>query len=372
MANRSRIEMSQQIFQRLILQAANAGVTIPDVDKPRWIQKLNDDDASLMAKADVSSQQKITRQISAIQIEHDETRYFAVLGLGEIDTAPGGLEPIELTPGLFSAAVTQSDIPPSATGLEILNTIGVLHAEDAGFEGYDLSDIALLFPSIAIYEADQNYEYTSTVVRVLGALTAQSYADGPIAPSASTLAKVSSLFESGSEHVPFENILQGLLSISWGGFFLELYRAVEQLYAVPRLSALVEAWPTPLPYRQLADLLESHLSWRPKEDEALAKIIGECDAAIVQPLIENFCKGRETDQEISAEKVATDIYKVRNRLVHFRAALGEIKHTDDVWDLMIAAMLDLVRDIYQRHGDRFNLYQRHLTLTDMGPFSHSD
>lgn len=105
MANRSRIEMSQQIFhsQRLISQAEDASVTIPDADKPRWIRKLSDDDASLMAKADVSNQQKITRQIRAIQIEHDETRYFAVLGLGEIDTTPSGLQPIELTPGLFSA-----------------------------------------------------------------------------------------------------------------------------------------------------------------------------------------------------------------------------------------------------------------------------
>ena len=153
-----------------------------------------------------------------------------------------------------------------------------------GFDGYELSAITNLFPSIEIFEADQNYEYTANVVRVLGALTARSYADGPIAPSGTTLNKVADIFQSGSEHVPFENVLQGMLSISWGGFFLELYRAIEQLYAVPRLAALVEAWPTSLPYRSLADLLESHLAWRPKEDDALAKIIAECDDTIVAPL----------------------------------------------------------------------------------------
>ena len=134
------------------------------------------------------------------------------------------------------------------------------------------------------------------MVRVLGALTARSYADGPIAPSGTTLNKVADIFQSGSEHVPFENVLQGMLSISWGGFFLELYRAIEQLYAVPRLAALVEAWPTSLPYRSLADLLESHLAWRPKEDDALAKIIAECDDTIVAPLRESFSDHRDGDR----------------------------------------------------------------------------
>ena len=354
MANRRRIEMSTQIFQRLISHANDAGVQVSNAEKPRWIRKLNDDDALLMARADVPSQQKITRQIRALQIEHNEARYFAVLGLTEVDTMPDGLGHVELTPGLFSVVITQSDIQPSATALEVLNAIGARHAEDKDFDGYDLSDISLLFPDISIFEADQNHEYTSNVVRVLGALTARSYSDGPIEPSADTLAKVSSLFEGGSAHIPFENILQGLLSISWGGFFLELYRAVEQLYAVPRLLALVEAWPTPLSYRQLADLLENHLSWRPKEDDALAKLINGCDSVIVQELAETFSKDRDTSQGNLAGKVASDIYRVRNSLVHFKAALGQENHTDYAWEPMIVAMLDLVQDIYQRHGARFN------------------
>ena len=46
---------------------------------------------------------------------------------------------------------------------------------------------------------------------------------------------------------------------------------------------------------------------------------------------------------------------MRNGLVHFRAALGEIKRSNEEWDVMISAMLDLVKDVYGRHGDRFNL-----------------
>ncbi|MFV1543637.1 hypothetical protein VW041_01520 [Phaeobacter sp. JH204A] len=350
--------MNTEIFHRLVLKAANDDVTIPNAGKPRWIRKLNDSDSSLMAKSEISSQLKVTRHIRAIQIEYNKVCHFGVLGHIEKSGTPDGLLPTEITPGLFSVIVTESDIQPSVTGLEILDAIGDLYAGETEFDGFDLSDISKLFPYITVYEADQNYEYTLNVTRVLGALIARSYSDGPIGPSASTLAKVSSLFEAGSEHVPFENILQGLLSISWGGFFLELYRAVEQLYAVPRLSGLVEAWPTPLPYRQLADLLESHLSWRPKEDDALAKIIGECDGEVVKSLIDSFCSDRAADQETSPEKVAKEIYKVRNRLVHFRTALGKATHTDDEWDRMISAMLDLVQDIYRRHGKRFNMEQQ--------------
>jgi hypothetical protein len=339
MANRSRIQMSQQIFERLIAHASDDGVVIPDTDQKRWISRLSDADATLMAEADVLGHQQITRQIRAIHFEHNAVRYFAVLGIGEAESVPDGLVPTELTPGTLSVALTQSDIQPSAKGLEILEAIGDLHGGVEGFNGYELSAITKLFPSIEIFEADQNYEYTANVVRVLGALTARSYVDGPLAPSDTTLKKVSDIFQSGSEHVPFENVLQGMLSISWGGFFLELYRAIEQLYAVPRLAALVEAWPTSLPYRRLADLLESHLAWRPKEDDALAKIIAECDGIIVGPLRESFSGHREADQEITAEKVAADIYKIRNSLVHFRAALGTVQRTNEEWDNMISAML---------------------------------
>jgi len=264
MANRSRIQMSQQIFKRLIAHASDDGVVIPEIDQKRWIRRLSDADASLMAEADVFGHQQITRQIRAIHFEHEAVRYFAVLGIGETGDVPEGLVPTELTPGTLSVALTQSDIQPNAKGLEILEAIGDLHGGIEGFDGYELSAIAKLFPSVEMFEADKNYEYTANVVRVLGALTARSYVDGPIAPSDTTLNKVSDLFQSGSEHVPFENVLQGMLSISWGGFFLELYRAIEQLYAVPRLAALVEAWPTSLPYRSLAYLLESHLAWRPQ------------------------------------------------------------------------------------------------------------
>ncbi|WP_205345662.1 hypothetical protein [Pyruvatibacter mobilis] len=354
MANRSRVKMSQQIFERLITHASENGVVIPSPEQARWIRRLNDADASLMAKADVLEHQQITRQIRAIQFEHDAVRYFAVLGIGEAESLPDGLVPTELTPGTLTVVLEQSDIQPSAKGLEILEAIGGLHGGVDGFEGYELSDITRLYPSIDIFKADQNYEYTKNVVRVLGALTARSYVDGPIAPSGTTLNKVSEVFQSGPEHVPFESVLQGMLSISWGGFFLELYRAIEQLYAVPRLTTLVEAWPTSLPYRSLADLLESHLAWRPKEDDALAKIIAECDDTVVTPLRKSFSAHRDGEREITAEKVAADIYKVRNSLVHFRAALGTVQRTNEEWDDMISAMLGLVKDVYQRHGDRFN------------------
>lgn len=355
MANRLRIRMSQQIFERLIAHASDDGVFIPATDQRRWISRLNDTDASLMAEADVFDHQQITRQIRAICFEHGAVRYFAVLGLGAAVSVPDGLSPTELTPGTFAVALTQADIQPSAKGFEILDAIGDLHGGVEGFGGYELAAIVKLFPNVEMFEADQNYEYTSNVVRVLGALIARSYSDGPIAPSDTTWNKVSDLFQSGSEHVPFENVLQGMLSISWGGFFLELYRTIEQLYAVPRLTALVEAWPTTLPYRRLADLLESHLAWRPKEDDALAKIIAECDDSVVGALRDSFSGHRDADQKITAEKVAGDIYKVRNSLVHFRAALGTVQRTNEEWDDMISAMLDLVKDVYQRHGNRFNL-----------------
>lgn len=341
------------IFHRLIEHAKREGVDVANADKVRWIKRLNDDDAHLMAKANVAANRKVTRQIRAVQIEHEGRRLFAFLGMNLIETPTEGLACIDLTPGLFGIVVTQTDVKPVATGSEIREIIELQFQGADGFDGFDLKFISDLFPPIFVYEADKNFEYTGNEIRVLGAMIARSYEDGPIDFSNELLEKICNTFQNSSEYIPYENILQGMLAISWGGFFVELYRSVEQLYCVPKLEILTKEWRSELPHRELALLLDRILSWRPRELESLENLIGECSMPTKERLRQAFCPTLGEEIEVGSEAIAKNIYGLRNSLVHFRTGLPVADRSDESWALVINSMIDVVTGTYDKFGSIF-------------------
>jgi|LakMenE18May11ns_1017448.scaffolds.fasta_scaffold9846276_1 hypothetical protein len=295
---------------------------------------------------------QITRHVKGIQIEHENRRYFVVSGLPIIDRPPTGLSPIDVTPGLFAVAVTGCQIRTNASAFAIKQAIESSHKGEPNFDGIDLSIMLELFPLIQAFQADSDYEFTSTLIRVLGALTACSYTDGPIGLDDNSLKKAQSIFEGACEQIPYEIILQGLLSISWGGCFLELYRVIEQLYPIPKLLKLTAVWPTNIPLNELAADIEKNLGWRPKENEALAELISSCDESTVTILSSAFCKVRTIKSDSS--KISEDLYRLRNSLVHFRQALSRQDLSDAEWNLIIVAMLELSSELYRRYGEIYN------------------
>ncbi|MDB5586884.1 MAG: hypothetical protein JWP26_1854 [Devosia sp.] len=358
MANRNRKKMSAATFKKLVDHAAAYGTDIANADKVRWIKRLRDEDAELMSKADVIDRRKITRQMRAVLFEHEDRRFVAFFGFASVDDMPNGLPEglteIELTPGTFGISVTETEVMPRATAAEIRELIESEFEGVENYEGHELQAIRDLFPRILIVEASVDFTYTSDIDRVLGAMVAATYIDGPIALSEATLNAASELFSSGSEYIPYQNVLQGVLSIYWGGFFVDLYRCVEQLYAVPRLLDLTKDWSSSRSIAELADLLDKRLAWRPREEEALIRVIGGCPLATAKKLISAF-GGKLEETSIPADIAARHVYNMRNGLVHFRGDTKIAQPTDDQWDQIILAMIGLVSETYAAFGKQYHV-----------------
>ncbi|MDT0507440.1 hypothetical protein [Novosphingobium sp. MMS21-SN21R] len=357
MASRNRIEMSNVIFRRLIDHAAIDGTIIANGDKGRFIKRLSEADAELMAKADVRGKRKITRQMRAVMFEHGAQRFFALFGfassLGTLLQMPEGLAEIDPTPGMFGIAITEAEIMPRATSVEIRDVIEAEYSGLEGYEGHELTDVAGLFPPVVFAEADVNYPYTMNIDRVLGAMVAATYLDGPIALSEDALNAAGSLFTAGPSSIPFEIVLQGILSISWSGLYVELYRCVEQLYPVPRLSNLINRWASTQSLNSLAELLRDSLGWRPREDESLIKLIKECPDQVANDLIASF--ELELDEKsIAADAAGRQVYGMRNSLVHFRGNTVVVQPNDEKWNAIVVAMIALVAETYNRFGELFH------------------
>lgn len=355
MASRNRKSMSQNLFERLIAAAKQRGVAIQAEDQPRYIRRLSVDDSSLMAQAEISAR-SLSRSQKLVRIKWKEETYLVIFGFNEPDPVPLGFESADLTPGIFVASVLEANVFPSSmvTGSQIKNAIESDHAGIENYEGHDLVAITPLFPQCVTFRVTAPESYISSDHRILGAIVARSYTDGPLHIDPTTLQLLASLFESGSEFLPYHILLQGVLSFSWDNLFLETYRCLEQLYAQPRVAALTSAWSSPLALKQVVELLEQHLSWRPKEDEALSGLVGACDSASLQRLCFAFDVSYSVGvADKSSETAAGRIYKLRNNIVHYRPIHKAVVKSDNEWNLIIQAMLIVLDDIYTKLGGNF-------------------
>ena len=355
MASRNRIKMNKLLFERLIVAAELSNVEIANATEGRFIRRLSDEDAALMAGADALVL-TISRQVRMVRISFQGQTLFCVFGLAEPDQLPLGLEIAELTPAIFLIGVVEARIQPlsSISGYGIQDVIEQDFVGVAGYDGHELDAVAKLFPTPSVFRVTQDEPYLKSDHRVLGALLVRSYTDGPIQLSSVTIEKLQTIFEFGSKFIPFRNLIQGLMSIAWENLYLEAYRCLEQLYAEPRVSDLKDQWHSTLPLRDLAALLERHLSWRPKEDDALSKLLASCSPTCLASLTAALRIQEPPDNQIStAEKAARKIYDLRNSVVHYRPIHEEINKSDDEWNDIVSALLDVVSDIYDLRGVPF-------------------
>ncbi len=345
--------LSNKFFSRLISHAEKAGVTIEGPHSGRWIKKQNENDLTLMTKADCSDVLKLTRTLRAVKIKHETESWLVCWGFSELQSVPDGLLAIDVTPALFCISVEEADIRPTATGLEVKEAIDAFHKDQDGYEGHDLEDISRLFDVCQAFKIDPNFYYASDFPRLIGLIFVTSYFDGPMDLSEPTLEKMATIFETGSEYLPYELLLQGVLSISWRGFFLELYRCVEQLFPAAVLPDFVNDLGDVRPLIDLAKILETRLSWRPKENEALVELfrgLPEDDLNLFQRALGlQFSEGADP-----YEVVGRRVYALRNSFVHFRPALEDAKMDKIDVDLLLQAMMNFVMNVYDCHASRFH------------------
>ena len=355
MASRNRTQMSKALFDLLVGAARQRDTVIDNSEKGRFIRRLSEDDSLLMAQADTSVL-SLSRSQRMVRVTWKDEIYFVTFGISEPDPIPQGIDYADLTPGIFASSVLAANILPSQTitGSLIKDAIEGEYIGVADYQGHDLASIAALFPTCQIFRVVTSTPYTESNHRFLGTMLAKSYADGPLNFSQKTLQDFSDIFEAGPDFLPYENLLQGLLSFSWSNLYLECYRCLEQLYALPKVSELTKIWTSPLALREVVALLENHLSWRPKEDEALAGIVRKLSTPSVHLLCSAFQQQYSAEEHLKfCETVANHVYKLRNNIVHFRPIHKSVSKSDSEWNEIVQAMLLALNDIYTKLGEEF-------------------
>ncbi|CAN5231240.1 hypothetical protein BH09PSE2_BH09PSE2_17680 [soil metagenome] len=346
--------MSAALFQRLKDKVAAADDAVSHASAIRYIKRLDDFDAELMANAK-SESLVLTRQIRLVRISYEDITYFVAFGLPEPETLPLGLQVADNTPGIFAVAVLSANIQPGrlVTVSGIKDVLGGQSAETEGYVGHDLEEIRPLFPEMVVYLVHEEFPYQRSAERVLGSLLSKTYSDGPISLETDTVAALVEIFEQGSEFLPFQNLLQGVLSISWENLYVEIYRCVEQLYSLPRLSKLKKEIAYANSPRELALIIENQLSWRPKEEEAFRALVQMCDHGTVSSLCLGLSNGQGETHERRSEVAVAELYDLRNQIVHYRPSHERIIKSDERWNIIVRSMLAITSHLYLSEGEAF-------------------
>ena len=346
--------MSGALFGRLADHASQGGDTIANLDAGRWIKKKDDADLALMAFASAEPR-IVTRQIRLIRIEHEGEHYFCTFGLPEPDEVPPDLEIVDATPGLFALSVLEANVrPPITVTTAAVKEVLEEQFKDngTGYEGHDLGEVMPLFPPLVVYRATAPADYHAITDRVLGSILARTYLDGPISLEPETVVALTAVFETDCDLIPFRNLVQGVLAISWENLFLECYRCIEQLYGMRRFQALRDELKFALSPRDLAKVIEDHLSWRPKENEAFVALVGLCDEGLISTVCANAAIAGETHEKRSSRLVEM-LYGLRNTIVHYRPAHAVLQKSDADWNIIVRGMLGLVAELYNNHARPF-------------------
>lgn len=351
---RKRIAMSNALFGRLAQRAAQLGDSVVNADAGRWIKNKDVADLKLMSTANATVR-IVTRQIRLVRIEHEGALYFCTFGLPEADVVPPFLETVDATPGLFAIAMLEAQVWPAAnvTAASIRQVLDEQFVNNGtGYEGHDLDEIEPLFPPISVYRATEKADYHTLIDRVLGSILARTYFDGPISLESETVNILARVFEEDSPLIPFRNLIQGMLSISWENLFLETYRCVEQLYGMKRFGTLKAHLNCVASPRELAKLIEDQLSWRPKESEAFVALASLCGEGLVSAVCAGLAVQAETHDKRYA-RMANELYDLRNTIVHYRPAHEAVQKTDADWNIIVRGMLDIIAHLYNNHAVEF-------------------
>jgi hypothetical protein len=230
--------MNRVLFERLIARARSDENPVASPDAGRFIKRASEVDANLLTNG-IVSKTVLTQQIRVVRVENVTDTFFCVSGLLEAEAPPAGLEIVDMTPALFILSIVEGNLFPrrNISSAAIKNILDDRYIDSPqGYDGHDLDEVVQLFPVIIVYRIFDKLSYHGMTERVLGAILISNYFDGPVPFNANTMSALSDIFESGSHLIPFHNLVQAILSISWEGVYLDIYRCIEQLYALPRLS----------------------------------------------------------------------------------------------------------------------------------------
>ncbi len=332
------------VFDRLRAFCSEGGVEYA-LHSAVYVDTTDVEDQRL-ERLDVHHHVKYRPDVGGCTYELDGMRYFACYSESDMelpDDVGGQLVPVDLDAGVWTALIFELAVIPNSnkSALDVYDEILFVDEGPEVPRPVSFSTVECCFPKIRVFEIDQESVFFDVDVnKILG-----YFLIGNVRPSlkfsGGTIAEFKLTFQNSSHELPYELVVHAYGSSHFKNSFVDLYRCVEKLYPIPSLSKLKETVLRDECSIELAAILESTISWRPIENNALEQLFKYLPESL-RSEIETLA-GQVNGAPAGAHNF---IYRLRNSTVHYRKALGTLVVEDVQWDQLIGIMLRVIQNLY--------------------------
>lgn len=357
---RNMIATNSSVFSRLYAYVVEH---LPDraVLKGRRHIITDDNDKDWLRNIQVAEKQSIVGNVQAAKLLFQGEEYFTFVGWDDSQAfAPDVLDPGDLNAGIVTALLSELTVPvrQGIDANQIADQVFYQMDEDDGTTrslnqwAYDYRQVSSFFYPILFYSVPKNSPLRGgDLNQIAGYFVSQQAPDRLVLPfTEKTLKIFEKAFLEGSPSLPFENLLVGLTSTHWKFTFLDVYRCIERLFAVPFLDDFHRVSGAALPFFDFAAKMEELVGWKPKEEDALNRLV---DADSIPPEAKSLLDDvKRSLGHSAAAKLGSGVYKVRNSIVHQKPATPVMPLDNEHWNKLVSATLLIVVHWYDQYAGK--------------------
>lgn len=283
--------------------------------------------------------------------EYDGDLFLIAIGVDVIDP-PADLQPTKLNAGIFTAIVSDLCVPILHTG-DLAQRLReyVFYPAEENVELLDMDTVAPFFQRIALFRIDPASSLTldkdlglrAATAAILGAPQTRA-----LSWPTSAVDRINFMVRDPAERAPFHLILRALTETRDDAAFLSLYRCIEQLFPIPAMIGLSAELGLENPALHVALIIERHLGWRRREEDAIAHLFSELGSDLIDRI--GLVIGSVALDEKSFRTVSKRIYELRNQCVHYRpihAAIGSTPFQN--WLPLADLLLEAIQCLYAQY-----------------------
>jgi len=353
--SRNMKDANQSIFRVLadFVQASNIGIPISETN----VHCIDTDDREKewLKKLKITTIQPILPNFKTASFEFEQKKYFVAIGWHTQEISEEVIQFVEPNAGILTALLFELKVPVSQNADPYYIANEIFYESDQPIIKYDFSLVAKLFEPISIYQIQEGSPFVNQddidIIRLSGFYAIKNRQLISLKFSALTLSTFEKLFIEGSKNIPCENLLLSLVSVYWKYAFLDVYRCIENLFCISALEDLHKKLKIADSLLKFSSDVENYIGWRPKENEALNKLIDNSP----EEAISFFQEIKVFIDSQGEGKYGELIYRVRNSIVHFRPATEEIKLDDENWDKLINSSLLVVDYWYNKYDKQLKI-----------------
>ena len=343
MATRNKIRANTAIFGRLDEYCARRGSAILNAGRPRWIETLpTATDRDFLVHSHWRGTIQLSPALAIGCLAHQDRSYFATIGFDLIST-PSLLSEEDVTGGVMTTVLSELAIRPTSTTLEVRQVIEAGELGTVYYDGHDLNAMAKLFPPLRLFSTEMLDAEEFASVFLLLCLSDrrrhEHWIDEGLTNALTRMAGAS------ATAIPFELLCRAVLDLDPASLFLALYRSLEALYAREQTLSLMSKLGISKDWIEMAQLLEAHLGWRPREESSLESLLRFASSESLSRVL-SFLGPVERSVSSPQSAVAKRIYALRNGLVHYRAFHRSMPFEPSDWSRLCEAMTDLISEVY--------------------------